>query len=247
MDSYAKHAYVWDWDGYDNTPEYEYWCEYAGKYGTKVLTPMCALGSVGAYMAQQGFEVLGFDLTEEMIEEGKKRFGYLENLELVVADICDFDFSNKIFDFAFIKDQDLHLLSGMDEVRRALSCLHGALRQGGGLVLELTLPFRKSSHSPKQIFYPRVPNFTDKRIWKESECRYDAAEGRNYINQTVFVEKNGVVESFEYVICLQYFLREEVLRALCECGFKVVGEYSDRSGRIWDGEEGYWCVEAMKR
>jgi len=44
IDDYAKHAAVWDWDGYDNTPEYDYWCNYAGQFGNKVLIPMCALG-----------------------------------------------------------------------------------------------------------------------------------------------------------------------------------------------------------
>lgn len=29
IDDYAKHAVVWYWDGYDNTPDYDYWCNYA--------------------------------------------------------------------------------------------------------------------------------------------------------------------------------------------------------------------------
>lgn len=46
----------------------------------KVLIPMCALGQTGAYMAQKGFFVTAFDITKEMIDEGKKRFGSVENL-----------------------------------------------------------------------------------------------------------------------------------------------------------------------
>ena len=63
IDDYRKHAVVWDWDGFDNSLEYEYWCEYARHYGKKVLIPMCALGQVGAYMAQKGFSVTAFDIT----------------------------------------------------------------------------------------------------------------------------------------------------------------------------------------
>ena len=44
IDDYRKHAVVWDWDGFDNSLEYEYWCKYAKHYGNKVLIPMCALG-----------------------------------------------------------------------------------------------------------------------------------------------------------------------------------------------------------
>ena len=103
IEDYAKHAAIWDWDGFDNSPEYEYWCRYARKYGYKVLMPMCALGSAGAYLAEHEFFVTGFDLTAEMIAEGKKRFGAMENLELLVADICEFDFVEK----SYIKSQPL--------------------------------------------------------------------------------------------------------------------------------------------
>ena len=98
IDDYRKHAVVWDWDGFDNSLEYEYWCKYARQYGKKVLIPMCALGQVGAYMAQKGFSVTAFDITKEMIDEGEKRFRSVENLSLKIADICIL--ANRILIFA---------------------------------------------------------------------------------------------------------------------------------------------------
>ncbi len=247
LGDYSKHAVVWDWDGFDNTPEYEYWCKYADKFGTKVLIPMCALGSVGAYMAEHGFSVTAFDITKEMISEGKKRYGTVKNLELVVGDICNFDFQYKSYDFVFITNQDLHLLQTIDDVKKAFLCIGKHMRKGGCLVLELTLPFKQSSYTPKQIFHPRKPNYVDKKVWKESECRYDAIENRNYINQMVYVETDGIIENFEYAICLQYFDRDELLNALTECGFLVQNEYSDRQKTVWGDCEGFWCVEAIRQ
>lgn len=43
-------------------------------------------------MAKKGFCVTAFDITKEMIDEGKKRFGSLDNLSLRVADLCDLHF-----------------------------------------------------------------------------------------------------------------------------------------------------------
>jgi len=43
-DSYKNIAKVWDWDGYDNTPEYEYWRAYAGRYGKRCLFPCAPWG-----------------------------------------------------------------------------------------------------------------------------------------------------------------------------------------------------------
>ena len=65
----------------------------------KVLIPMCALGQTGAYMAQKGFFVTAFDITKEMIDEGKKRFGSVENLSLKIADICNLHLGESDFDF----------------------------------------------------------------------------------------------------------------------------------------------------
>ena len=145
IDDYRKHAVVWDWDGFDNSLEYEYWCKYARQYGKKVLIPMCALGQVGAYMAQKGFSVTAFDITKEMIDEGEKRFRSVENLSLNIADICNLHLSESDFDFCFIATQDLHLLSDLKMVRKAFQSLSLHLREGGGLSLELVLPSSESS------------------------------------------------------------------------------------------------------
>ena len=247
IEDYSKHAAVWDWDGYDNTSEYEYWCKYAGQFGENVLIPMCALGQTGAYMAQHGFNVVAFDITKEMIEAGKKRFGSVSGLELLIADIRDFSFTSQPFDFVFLKDQDLHLLTTINDVKRALISINKHMRKSGCLILELALPAKESSYSPKRVFHPRKPNYPDKKVWKESECRYDAATGRNYIDQVVFIEDANGLEHFNYSLCLQYFDREEVLNALEECGFSVKNEYCSREKELWKPEDGSWIVEAEKR
>lgn len=125
-------------------------------------------------MAQKGFSVTAFDITKEMIDEGEKRFRSVENLSLKIADICNLHLGESDFDFCFMATQDLHLLSDLKMVRKAFQSLSLHLREGGGLSLELVLPSSESFELPKQTFYPRVPNYTDKKVWKESKNRYDA-------------------------------------------------------------------------
>lgn len=247
IDDYAKHAAVWDWDGYDNSAEYEYWCNYAEKYGKNVLIPMCALGQAGAYMADKGFNVTAFDITENMIEEGKKRFTSVKRLSLKIADICDFDFNEKRFDFSFIATQDLHLLPDIEMVRRAFMSINRHLRKGGCLALELILPSSESYRCPTKVFYPRVPNYTDKTVWKEGKSRYDAVAKKHYIDQIVYIKDDNGTESFNYSVTLQYFDRNEILDALSCTGYTVVGEYSSRNKEQWTSENLEWFIEAIKR
>ena len=185
---------------------------------------MCALGQVGAYMAQKGFSVMAFDITKEMIDEGEKRFRSVENLSLNIADICNLHLSESDFDFCFIATQDLHLLS-----------------------LELILPSSESFELPKQTFYPRVPNYTDKKVWKESKNRYDAFTKRYYIDQIVYIQDEKGITSFPYSVVLQYYEQEEIRSALKDAGFVITGEFQNRNKESWTIKSREWIIEAIKK
>ena len=151
MNDYQKQAAIWYWDGYDNSPEYDYWCAYAAQFGKNVLIPMCAHGQIGAYMAGKGFNVVAFDITPEMIAEGKKRYGTVNGLELVTANLLELDLCDKNIDFTFIAGNgDFHLLQTTHDIERAFISLYKHMRKSGCLVLELTLPSNESWSSPKK-------------------------------------------------------------------------------------------------
>jgi SAM-dependent methyltransferase len=158
-----------------------------------------------------------------------------------------FDFSKKDFDFAIIAGYgDLHLLPTLELVEKAFTALYRHIRPGGCLALELTLPAKESYRSPRKRFDPRVPRYTDKKIWKENENRYDAVEKRHYIDQTVYIEDANGVESFTQSVCLQFYEREDILSLLRASGFTVQGEFCDRNRTPWEPGCKSWLVEAVK-
>ena len=245
LNDYKRQALVWDWDGYDDSPEYEYWCSYAERFGKNVLIPMCAHGKIGAYMAEKGFNVTAFDITPEMIVEGKKRYGNVKELRLTIADLLNLDLKDKHFDFVFIAGSgDLHLLQSIHDVEKALVSLRNHMKTGSCLVLELSLPSSESWISPMRMFHPRVPNYTDKKIWKENEGKYVAEEKRQYITQTVYIEDDNGTDSFVQSVCLQYYEREEILELLGKCSFDLKGEYKNKQKEPWTHGERFWIVEA---
>ena len=213
----------------------------------KVLIPMCALGQTGAYMAQKGFFVTAFDITKEMIDEGKKRFGSVENLSLKIADICNLHLGESDFDFCFIATQDLHLLSDFKMVKKAFRSLASHLREGGGLSLELVLPSSESFELPKQTFYPQVPNYTDKKVWKESKNRYDAFTKRLHIDQIVYIQDEKGITSFPYSVTLLYYEQDEIRSALKDAGFMITGEFQNRNKELWTTESSEWIIESIKK
>lgn len=245
--NYARHAQYWDWSGHDRDAEHEYWRGYAAKYGKNVLIPMCALGETGAYMAQCGMNVTAFDITPEMITEGKKRFGNVQGLQLIEGDVTNFRFDISPADFCFSMDFG-HILT-IEEIKKAFACFNYHLRDGGGLVIETTLPPTKSHSYPLQTFMPSNQIYPDLKVWKTGEGRFDAEAGRHYISQKFYAEdESGLVESFDHSFYLQSYSREEWLTAFSECGFEVEGEYSSRELESWQsGGDGFRIFEAVKR
>lgn len=245
--NYAKHAKYWDWSKFDHdrTLEDDYWYNYAKRYGSNVLIPMCAWGSTGAYMAERGMTVTAFDITAEMIAEGKKHYGGIKNLNLFEGDVRNFRFDITSADFCYCVDFG-HILT-IDDIKKALVCINNHLRDGGGLIIEATLPPKESSSYARQIFMPENQPYPDLKVWKTSEGHLDAEKSRNYISQTFYAEdEKGNVESFEHSFYLQSYTREEWISALKECGFVIKGEYGDREVKSWQSGDGCLIIEAVK-
>jgi demethylmenaquinone methyltransferase/2-methoxy-6-polyprenyl-1,4-benzoquinol methylase len=242
---YARHARIWDWGGFDDTAEYEYWRRYAAAYGRRVLLPMCALGQTGAYLAERGFDVTAYDITPEMIAEGRRRFGHLPGLHLLVGDVRSFRCDPPAADFCCVKDFG-HLHTPVD-VRAALASIAGCLRPGGALVIEAGLPVEHSSYTPPETFYPLRQVYPGLKVWKVGETRHEADTGRTYIAQTVYIEHEcGALETFEHAFYLQSYTHDAWLDTLRGCGFEVRHEYRNRDQEPWRPGDGLLLVEAVK-
>jgi SAM-dependent methyltransferase/GNAT superfamily N-acetyltransferase len=210
---------------------------------------MAALGEAGAYMAERGLNVTAFDITPEMIAEGRKRFGNIPGLRLYEGDVRDFRFDVPPADFCFCTDFG-HLLT-IDDVKRALVCVNDHLRDGGCFVIETTLrmPDAESSNfSERETFHPVRQIYSGITVWKTGTGRFDAENGRSYISQTFYAEdESGHVESFDHEFYLQSYTREAWLQAFAECGFEVSGEYSSREVESWmSGSGGFQIFETVK-
>lgn len=244
--NYARHARYWDWSGHDRSAEHEHWLTYAMRYGKNVLIPMCAWGETGAYMAERGLAVTAFDMTPEMIKEGKKRYGAVSGLRLYEGDVRDFRFDIPPVDFCYSMDFG-HILT-IEDIQKALVCINCHLRDGGGLVIETTLPPAESHSYPRETYMPLRQMYPGTKVWKTGEGRFDAEEGRQYISQTFYAEdENGHVESFEHSFYLQSYAREEWLAAFTECGFELAGEYNSRELESWQsGGDEFRIYELVK-
>ena len=248
--NYAKHAFIWDLYGPSRTEDFEYWRTYAETYGKNIIIPMCAVGKAGAYMAQRSFNVTAFDITPEMIAEGQKRYGHINNLDLRHGDITNFNFDIPPADFCYCVD--LGHLQTIEDIKSAFMCINKHLRKGGGFVVETGL---RSKCDKLEYFPPREFDFGEVapgiklRKVNNEKCHSDGQTGRHYISQDVYIEnvETGNVEIFDHSFYMQSYFRDEWVCAFCECGFEIKNEYKNRSHDAWQDGDMEWIVEAVKK
>ena len=92
----------------------------------KALEIGCGIGRLTEFLADNFNEVFGIDISEQMIEHGKKRLANKNNVRLAATDGLTFPFPDSIFDlvFSFIVFQHMPdiatIRSNIEEISRVL-------------------------------------------------------------------------------------------------------------------------------
>ena len=198
-------------------------------------------------MAERGMTVTAFDITPEMIAEGKKHFGDIPGFHLAESDVTNFRFDIAPVDFCFCVDfGHIHTIG---DIKKALACINYHLRDGGGLVIETSITDydEETTETELQTFRSKENPYSDRTVYKTGITRNEAESRRCYISQTICVEFNdGRKEQFDHNFYLQGYARGDWLSALRECGYEVKAEYKNREKELWSEGDGYWIVEAVK-
>lgn len=92
----------------------------------KILDVGCGPGKDSHYIVSKGFDVVGIDLSEEMIKIAKKNF---PEIDFRVMDMRRMHFENESFDGVFVAFSLIHLPK--KEVLSTLNKLHGVLKKEG--------------------------------------------------------------------------------------------------------------------
>lgn len=244
--NYAGHAAIWGLEGLDRSREVDFYSSLAGKYGSNVLSLMCAVGEIAGGMAERGFKVTAVDIEPEMITAAKEKRPGKTNPLFLVGDVTDLALPEQ-YDFAFIGgSSDFHHLLSEEEMLKALKSIYGCLRNGGGFTLELEYPGAEFRHSPRQRFDLHIPPETGIKAWKFGETSYDAGSMLMHIKQEVFIEQNGRTGSFIHEFDFQLISRKTLERLMDEAGFQISAEYGGYDFIEWYPEAGKWIVECTR-
>jgi SAM-dependent methyltransferase len=247
--AYDLRAETYDYFFPDRSWEIAGWARLAGRYGRRVVEWMCGTGELACGIARRDFDVIGVDLTPEMLAVAERRAAMLpfgQQLLWLQDDIRDGALPRRDNDLAIIAAKSFgHMLTREDQLD-ALQTVRRHLRPGGALAMTLGLAGSESRPEQKGIYGPFRPTPPDLTLRKVVRNRYDATTRMLTVHDQVEVRQGDSHRVFEYTFSLRLFTPDEIVRLLTRAGFVGVGMFGDFDLKPWREDAPEWIVSAER-
>lgn len=226
MDAYTGFAAVYDMF-MDNIP-YEEWSRYLigllEEQGVKdglVLDLGCGTGTLTRLLAEHGYDMIGVDLSDEMLEIAmEKQQDRPENILYLLQDMREFELYGTVRAIVSICDS-MNYLSDYEDLVQVFKLANNYLDPGGVFIFDLNTLYKYR----EQLGERTIAENRDEGsfIW---ENYFDEEERVNEYDLTLFIrEEDGLYRKYEETHYQTAFELDEVKDALAEAGMELVAVY----------------------
>ena len=224
MDAYTGFAEVYDLF-MDDIP-YGEWCEYVAgllaEYGIQdglLLDLGCGTGKLTRRLADRGFDMIGIDLSEEMLEIAREKSDP-EQILYLMQDMREFELYGTVRAIVSICDS-MNYLMGYEELVQVLGLANNSLDPGGIFIFDLNTPYKYQAVLGEQTIAENREEGSF--IW---ENYYDEEERINQYDLTLFIrQEGGLYRKYEETHFQYAYDLEEVEQAVREAGMELVAIY----------------------
>ena len=226
MDAYSSFASVYD-QFMDNVP-YEEWADYLtgllGEYQVHdglVLDLGCGTGKLTRLLAAEGYDMIGVDLSEEMLEialehemEDPKQILYLQQ------DMREFELYGTVRAIVSICDS-MNYLEDYEDLVQVLRLANNYLDPKGIFIFDMNTVYKYREQLGEQTIAENREESSF--IW---ENYFDEGEMVNEYDLTLFIrDEDGRYSKYEETHYQKAFEISEVLKAVKEAGMELVAVY----------------------
>jgi SAM-dependent methyltransferase len=198
-------------------------------YGQPVLELACGTGRLTIPLAQEGAEIIGLDISQQMLElaEVKARERHLR-IPFVRGDVRAFDLGRK-FKFIFIPAQSLSHLHKREELEACFACVRRHLAEDGRFLIELFNPSVKLlAREPEQHWPVGSGEYEDVggggRVIVTAQVRYNAATQVSHIR---YIFRSGEGEGEVLTFEMRQFFPQEIDALLVYNKLRIEKKYGD--------------------
>jgi len=239
---YEPIADIYDLESRD-VGDIDFYLGFAREQGSPVLELAGGTGRVALELARAGFEVVGLEISEAMLEVARKKTQELpedasKNVTWVQGDMRDFDLG-RTFPLVIIPYRSFQHLETRADQERCLECVARHLESGGRFVLSLFAP------SYERLVHKQLYNHLGTTQTPDGTLTRTEVTRHNHVNQMIHVErtydlvdKDGNLKRKIWKFPVRYLWRFETELLLEKAGLEVEAIYGDyeRSEFRYDGE-----------
>ncbi len=226
MESYSSFAQVYDLF-MDNVP-YEEWCEYLtgllreqGCEQGILLDLGCGTGTLTEALAERGFDMIGVDNSEEMLQLAmEKRAESGRDILYLAQDMRDFELYGTVAGAVCICDS-LNYILELDEVVQVLKLVNNYLDPGAPFVFDFNTDYKYREVMGEMTIAENRDEGSF--IW---ENYYDEDERINEYDLTLFVrDEDGRYSKYEETHYQRGYTLAEIQQAIADAGMEFVAAY----------------------
>lgn len=226
MEAYTSFAQVYD-TFMDNVP-YEDWSDRIrtilrqyGITGGLALDLGCGTGKMTELLADAGFDMIGVDNSEDMLELAmEKRLVSGHDILYLLQDMQEFELYGTVRAVVSVCDS-LNYITDRDELRHVFELVNNYLDPEGIFLFDMN-----TVHKYRDLLGDTtIAENRDEGsfIWDNS---YDEEEGLNYYELAVFLPReDGLYEKSEEVHCQKAYPQEEIETLIKEAGMELLAVY----------------------
>ena len=227
MEAYTGFAAVYD-TFMDNIP-YETWCEYLTgllkEYGVEeglVLDLGCGTGSLTELLAEEGYDMIGIDYSEEMLELAmEKKYESGKDILYLCQDMREFELYGTVAAVVSICDC-MNYITEPEELTEVFRLVNNYLDPNGIFIFDMNTEYKYSEiMGDTTIAEDREDSSF---IW---ENQYEAEEKINIYDLSIFVrEEDDLYRKYHETHYQRAYSLDEVKEAIKEAGMEFVAAYN---------------------
>lgn len=211
----------------DNIP-YEDWCEYLtgllqeqGVADGLLLDLGCGTGTLTRLLASKGYDMIGVDLSDEMLEIAmEKQAEEPDGILYLQQDMREFELYGTVRAIVSICDS-MNYLMEYEDLTEVFRLANNYLDPGGVFIFDLNTLYKYREQLGEQTIAEN--RHEGSFIW---ENYFDEEERVNEYDLTLFIrDEDGRYAKYEETHYQRAYELDEVKRALAEAGMELVAVY----------------------
>lgn len=228
LDAYTVFAEVYD-QFMEEVP-YEEWRDFLvsvmkehGIDDGLVLDLGCGTGTLTTLLAKAGYDMIGVDLSEDMLERAfEKRQQEGLDILYLCQDMCAFELYGTVRAVVCACDS-LNYLTGPEDLKKTFQLVNNYLDPGGLFLFDLNTPYKYRELLSDNVFADNSEQGSF--IW---ENHFDEEEQINEYALTLYLqEEHDKYQRFEEYHYQRAYTRETVERLLAEAGLQLLAVYDN--------------------